>query len=200
MTETVPDGIWPPHEVFYIESILHSTAAALRAADEVREALDAGRRCDPSSQEWQECALTIVNSVQALIAHAAAVSRYFWPVRDKEPHLSRASRLKGSLGVAESSPLRSRDLRNHLEHLDERLDEFCRRLTAGVILPTYVGPKGSEPEVPTYVFRAYYTDVGVFEILGQRFEVQPVLDAIHALHNRLVYCTEHGGRLRNPNA
>jgi len=195
MTHGVPDGIWPPHEAFYIESLLHSTASALRAADEVREALEAGSRCAPSSPEWQECALSIVNGVQALVAQAAAISRYFWPARSKEPHLSRAARLRTSLGVVESSPLRSRDLRNHLEHLDEKLDEFCGRLTAGVILPTYVGPQGPDPEVPTYVFRAYYTDVGVFEILGKRFEIQPVLDEIHALHNRLVHCAEHGGRL-----
>jgi hypothetical protein len=180
--------------------MLHSTAAALRAADEVRVALDAGSKCAPSSPEWQECALTIVNGVQALVAHAAAVSRYFWPARNKEPHLSRAARLKTTLGVAESSPLRSRDLRNHLEHLDERLDEFCIRLTAGVILPTYVGPQEPEPEVPTYVFRAYYTDVGIFEILGQRFKVQPVLDEIQAIHNRLVHCADHGGRFRNVDA
>lgn len=200
MSDRLPGGIWPPHEVFYIESLLHSTAAALRAAAEVREALEVGSKCAPSSPEWQECALTIVNGVQAVVAQAAAVSRYFWPARNKEPHLSRAVRLKSCLGIAESSPLRSRELRNHLEHLDERLDEFCSRLTAGVILPTYVGPQGPEPEVPTYVFRAYYTDVGVFEILGQRFPVQPVLDEIHAIHDRLVHCAEHGGRLRNADA
>ena len=195
MTNVVPDGIWPPHEVFYIESMLHSTASALRAADEVREALDAGSRCAPSSVEWQECAFTIVNGVQALVAHAAAISRYFWPARGKEPHLSRAARLRTSLGVAESSALRSRDLRNHLEHLDEKLDQFCGRLAAGVISPIYVGPLRPDPEVPTYLFRAYYTDVGVFEILGKRFEIQPVLDEIRALHNRLVHSAEHGGRL-----
>ena len=142
MMNVVPDGIWPPHEVFYIESMLHSTASALRAADEVREALDAGSRCASSSAEWQKCAVTIVNGVQALVAHAAAISRYVWPARGKEPHLSRAARLRISLGVAESSPLRSRDLRNHIEHFDEKLDQFCGRLTAGVILPTYVGPLG----------------------------------------------------------
>lgn len=200
MTNMIPGGIWPPHEAFYIESMLHSTQAALRAAEEVRGALNAGSKCAPSSPEWHEYAFTIINGVQALIAHVAAVSRYFWPARNKEPHLSRAARLKTSLGVTESSPLRNRDLRNHLEHLDERLDEFCIRLTAGVILPTYVGPQGREVEAPTYLFCAYYTDVGIFEIFGQRFKVQEVLDEIRAVHDRLMHYAEHGGRLCNVEA
>ena len=195
MSNNLADGIWPPHEVFYIESLLYSTGLALRAADEVRAALDLGHECDPSSPEWQECAFTIISSVQTLVVQAGAVSRYFWPARAREPHLSRARRLKTSLDVTEDSPLKSRHLRNRLEHLDEQLDDFCKRLIAGVILPTYVGPLRTESEVSTHLFRAYYTDVGVFEILGHRFEIQPLLDELRFLHNRLVLCAENGGRL-----
>jgi len=195
MTDTIPDGIWPPHEAFYLESMLHCTTTALRAADDVRRALETGSEHTSSSAEWQECALTIVDGVQALVAQSAAVSRYFWPARTKEPHLSRAARLRSGLDVTDDSPLRNRELRNLLEHFDEELDRFCRYLLAGVILPTYVGPMPIEPEIPTHLFRAYYTDVGVFEILGQRFEVQPVVDALHDIHNRLLQCAQTGGRI-----
>lgn len=54
---------------------------------------------------------------------------------------------------------------------------------------------GSDSGVPTFLFRAYYTDVGVFEILGYRCHVQPVLDEIHSLHERLLRCAEGGGRI-----
>src|SRR5207244_3057427 len=129
---------------------------------------------------------------------AAALSRYLWPSRSREPHVSRAQALRTGLGVADGSCLRNRDLRNHLEHFDERLDEFCQTLIAGVILPTYVGPLDSEPEVPAFLFRAYYTDVGVFEVLGKRFEMSPILDEIHVLHDRLMECATNGSRLRPP--
>ena len=195
MTDTIPDGIWPPHEAFYLESMLQCTTAALRAADDVRHALNTGSEHAPSSAEWQECALTIVDGVQALVGQAAAISRYFWPARPKESHLSRAERLRAGLGVCNDSPLRNRELRNLLEHFDERLDEFCRRLLAGAILPTYVGPMHVEPEVPTHFFRAYYTDIGVFEILGERFEIQPFVDELHAVHGRLLQCAQAGGRI-----
>lgn len=124
------------------------------AADEVRAALDVGHECDPCSQQWQDCAFTVISGVQALVTQAGSVSRYFWPARAKEPHLSRAQRLKTSLELTEDSPLKSRHLRNRLEHLDEQLDDFCGRLTAGVILPTYVGPLDAESGVPS-TGRAY---------------------------------------------
>lgn len=189
------DGIWPPYEAFYIESLLHSTGIALRSADEVQSALVAGREYAPSSQEWQDCAFTIISGVQTVVVQAASVSRFFWPARVGEVHLSRAQRLKTALEMSEESPLRSRDLRNRLEHLDELLDDFCGQLTAGVILPTYVGPIGEESGVPTHLFRAYYTDVGVFEILGHRFEVQPILNELRFLHSRLLRCVANGVRL-----
>jgi hypothetical protein len=195
MIDAIPDGIWPPHEVFYLESVLHCTSAALRAAEEVRDALETGSKCSPSSREWHDCALTIVNGVQTVAAQGAAISRYFWPARAKEPHLSRAARLRTGLGILENSPLRDRELRNRLEHFDENLDEFCQQLVAGVIVPTYVGPLDAESEVPTHLFRAYYTDVAVMEILGHRFQVQPVLDEIQMLHERLLRCAEAGGRI-----
>lgn len=195
MSEQPTPGIWPPHEAFYIEAMLFCTTEALRAVNEVRFALEHGSECSPDSSEWQEHAQTIVNGVQNIALQAAALSRYLWPARSKEPHLMRAQRLREGLGVADDSCLRNRELRNSLEHFDERLDEFCQTLVAGRILLTYVGPLGDEPEVPTYLFRAYYTDVGVFEVLGKRFEVIPILDEILQLHDRLCACASDGGRI-----
>lgn len=198
MTDTVVDGIWPPYEAFYLEGMLFCTEAGLRAADDVRAALDIGAQHLPASSEWQEAALVIVNGVQTLAINAAAISRYLWPAGKDAARLARGRRLREGLRVAEDSPLKNRDLRNHLEHFDERLDAFCGTLLAGHILPAYVGPIPPTPEVPTYLFRGYYTDVGVFEILGKRFETQPILDALQDLHASLVECSSNGRRLHRP--
>jgi hypothetical protein len=200
MAEPTNTGIWPPHEVFYIESLLHSTGVALRAGADVRAALQEGSRFEPSSGEWQQHAFDILSGVQNIVLQGASISRYFWPTRSKEPHLSRAERLRTSLGVRDDCVLKNRALRNRLEHLDEHLDVFCGGLVAGVVLPSYVGPSAPEPDVPTYLFRAYYTDIGVFEILGDRFAVQPIYDEIDRLHDRLVECVQSGGRLPSPGA
>jgi hypothetical protein len=66
---------------------------------------------------------------------------------------------------------------------------------AGVILPTYVGPLGEQQEVPTHFFRAYYTDIGVFEILGERFEMAPILEEVDELHDRLLTASCNGSRI-----
>ena len=153
MEDDLPEGIWPPHEAFYIEGMLFCTSSALRAAEDVHAALERSAEHAPSASVWQENARIILDGVQTLALQAAALSRYLWPARSKKLHLLRAARLRSGLAIAEDSCLSNRDLRNALEHFDERLDEFCRTLVAGVILPTYVGPLGEQHEVPTHLFR-----------------------------------------------
>lgn len=195
MNDNSKAGIWPPYEAFYIEAMLFSTTAALEAASRVQSALELGSPHPPASNEWQESALAIVNGVQTIAGQAGAISRYLWPSSKKQPHLLRGERLRVGLAVRDDSSLRNRELRNCLEHFDERLDEFCQTLVAGRILASYVGPLGSEPEIPTNLFRAYYTDVGVFEVLGRRFEMTPILDEVRELHDRLSECSANSGRI-----
>jgi len=195
MQDDLPEGIWPPHEAFYIEGMLFCTISALGAAEDVHAALERSAEHAQSSSVWQESAIIILNGVQTLALQAAALSRYLWPARTKKLHLLRAARLRSGLGISEDSCLSNRGLRNALEHFDERLDEFCRTLVAGVILPTYVGSPGEQQEVPTHFFRAYYTDIGVFEILGERFEMAPILEEVEELHDRLLAAACNGSRI-----
>ena len=198
MRDTLPEGIWPPHEVFYIEGMLFCTSSALRAAEDVHATLESIAEHALSASVWQESAKIILDGVQTLALQAAALSRYLWPARTKKLHLLRAARLRSGLGISEDSCLSNRELRNALEHFDERLDEFCRTLVSGVILPTYVGPLGEQHEVPRHLFRAYYTDIGVFEVLGERFEMAPILQEVEELHERLLAAACNGSRIPYP--
>lgn len=198
MQDTLPEGIWPPHEAFYIEGMLFCTSSALRAAEDVHATLESIAEHAPSASVWQENAKIILDGVQALALQAAALSRYLWPARTKKLHLLRAARLRSGLGISEDSCLSNRELRNALEHFDERLDEFCLALVSGVILPTYVGPLGEQHEVPRHLFRAYYTDIGVFEVLGERFEMAPILQEVEELHERLLAAARNGSRIPYP--
>jgi hypothetical protein len=62
----------------------------------------------------------LLHNLQNLVIQGAALSRYFWPARPG--HDSRAAFLRQSLAVAEDSPLKNRDLRNEIEHFDEKLE------------------------------------------------------------------------------
>jgi hypothetical protein len=172
--------------------MLFCTTTALEAADGVDAALQRGSKYVAETADWQQSARAIIDGVQAIALQAAALSRYLWPARNKGIHASRAKRLRTGLGIRDDSCLRNGGLRNALEHLDERLDKWCQTVVAGRILPTYVGPLDGDLEVPTHFFRAYYTNEGVFEVLGERFEMKPILEEVEALHARLEECGRRG--------
>jgi hypothetical protein len=62
--------------------------------------------------------------------------------------------------------------------------------------PKYVGCLLEEEGVPTHIFRAYYTNVGVFEMLGNRCEIVPLAEEIIRIHDALIVGDKNGGRLR----
>lgn len=125
-----------------------------------------------------------MDDVQNIVLQAAALSRYFWPVR--KAHEWRGADLRARFNVAEDSPLKSRNLRNELEHFDERLDEYLENGIVGHIIPQYFGPEPEAQQVPLHLFRAYYFNVGIFHLLGTRYEVVPIAREVHRIHGRIV--------------
>lgn len=195
MTDELKFDIWPPYEAFYIEAMLFSTKTAIAAVQTANYSLDrANEWFGDSDAHGPNCDL-ILDNIQVLISCGAALSRYFWPSRRTSPHKERARRLRESLGVTAASPLKSRDIRNMIEHFDERLDEFLRNAVAGRFIPAYIGNRPEDPEVPTYFFRAYYTEPAIFEVLGERFEIKPIFEEIQRLHSVLTNCSKNGSVL-----
>lgn len=129
----------------------------------------------------------LLNELQNFILQAAAISRYFWPV--KKTHDWRGSDLRRRLDVSDESPLRSRDLRNELEHFDERLDVYLENGIVGNIIPQYVGPEPEKQQVPLHIFRAYYFDKGIFYLLGKKHKIIPLAREVHRIHGRLIGST-----------
>lgn len=169
-----------------------SAFASLEALDDVITALDEDTSGDPLERIDQH---SLIDELQNLILQAAALSRYFWPVR--AGHEARAAHLRAALGVGEDSPLRNRDLRNEIEHFDEKLDAYLADGITGHILPAYVGALSPSDGVPTHMFKAYYLDAGVFEMLGNRYDIKPIAEEIQRLHG-LLLTFRTDGRLRIP--
>lgn len=197
MNAPVQYGILPFYEAFYIDSMLLNTQSAIVSWERVSECL---RIIDSEVTENTQidCASDeILDSLQNLIARAAALSRYFWPARDgkRQEHKRRADQLCRAFAVTDESPLKDRELRNCMEHYDERLDHYISKLIIGHIIPSYVGPAPGQTEVPQHVFRAYFVDVGTFAILGTHYQIQPIVDEISRLHSILLQCNTEGCRL-----
>jgi len=188
-------AIWPPYEVFYIHSMLFCTKSAVTSIERICDALE------KISKDTSEAPLAnldsedILNNFQNIVVQGAALSRYFWPVR--KGHENRAKFLRETLCVDDNNPLKSRDLRNEIEHFDEKLDYYLsNKIIVGNIFPQYVGPLPKNNGVSIHIFRAYYVDVGLFEMLGKRYEMEPISDEIYRLHDMLNVCAENGGRLQ----
>jgi len=122
----------------------------------------------------------VLDELQNIIVQGAAVSRYFWP--SDKGHEARGRELRQKFQVTEESPLKSRDLRNMIEHFDEKLDHYLAKGIVGHIIPHYFGPEGRSSGVPEHFFRAYFINIGVFEILGKRYEIEPIAKELWRLH------------------
>lgn len=165
-------AIHPPYRAFYELSIgfcVNSATRSIEALAQLMQEVEAQRTWKVLGDADPEA---VLDEIQNIIVQGAAVSRYFWPVRDK--CAARGEELRRFYGVTERSPLRSRDLRNAIEHFDERLDEYLSRVIVGNIYPHYIGPEFDGEGVPQHFFRAYFVDSGVFQLLEHRFEVDPL--------------------------
>ena len=180
-------GIQPAHLAFYSQAIRFNVESAMVSieflASFAHMTNEAKGEYEISGQLQDE----VLDNLQNLFIHAGALSRYFWPSKPgkHDLHKHRAETLKQQFNLTDASPLKNRKLRNQLEHFDENLDKYLwDKPVVGYVLPAYVGGEIESGGVPTHLFRAFYLDIGVYETLGIRYEVQPIVDEIYFLYQR----------------
>lgn len=177
------EGIQPPHLAFYGQAIRFNLESAIASVQFLMECLEATNTAeDPHS-------LTdpILDSVQNILIHTASLSKYFWPISKgiNKIHKKRAQNLRKTFNIKDDSAIRNKELRNHLEHLDENLDNYLwSKPIVGNIYPAYIGPEMRRDEVPYHFFRAFFTDSGIFESLGLRLDIQPIIDELYEIYRR----------------
>lgn len=191
---SVPRYIWPSYQAFYIQSMLFNTTAALRSVVMVNSLLATVMENSPDDPCEALPSSRFLGEIQNFIVHAAAISRYFWPVR--EGHEWRGAQLRNVFSIADDSPLRSRDLRNAIEHFDEKLDRYLEEGIVGQIIPEYIGPF-EEPSASIHLFRAFYVDRAIFQLLDKRFEINPIVAEISNLHQFLQHMDRSGETFNN---
>jgi putative component of toxin-antitoxin plasmid stabilization module len=179
--------------VFYIHSMLFNSRSAVASIKHVRaifEAISEGTAGPKGGEKEMD---EILNALQNLVVNGAALSRFLWPSRKE--HEWRGSQIRRALKIEDTNPLRSRHLRNDIEHMDERIDKYLENGFVGDMQPQYVGVTESH-EVPSHYFRAYFVDTGMFQMLENRYEVPPLAEEIIELHEKLLSCDKNGERLR----
>lgn len=186
--------IWPPYEAFYIQSMLFNSMSAMRSIARLEATFKDLPEHATDDDVQRLPAKRILDELQNMVLQAAALSRYFWPVR--RAHEARGKLLRETFALEDSSPLYDRKLRNALEHFDERLDRYVASGIVGCIFPEYVGRKPADDGVPGHFFRAYFVDAGAFRLLDEDFEMQPLADELIFVHSHLTDLDRNGGRLR----
>ena len=100
--------IWPPYEIFYIESLLTKTKTII--AD--YEHLD---RVTKDQGLFEQNPLILIDLAENIVNQAAAISRYLFPSRQNGPknkiHKLRGEKLRESLEVNDDNILTNRNVR-----------------------------------------------------------------------------------------
>ena len=175
------EGIQPPHLAFYTQAIRFNLVSAISSAQFLVGCLKEAN----TLEEPGVLNDAILDSIQNILLHAASVSKYFWPINKgiHKVHKLRAQYLRRLFKVKDDSAFQNKELRNHLEHLDENLDKYLwSKPVVGNVFPAYVGPEMPRNQVPYHFFRAFFTESGTFESLGVRLELQPLIDELYEIY------------------
>ncbi|MBL0402351.1 hypothetical protein JKG68_00035 [Microvirga aerilata] len=170
-------GILPQYEAFYIHSVMYAADCSANAFERYKIAV-----------EEYESPTIIVAIVQEALTHAAALSRFFWPILSKKGDPLREARgaaLRGAFGLDERCPLYSRSLRNAIEHYDERLDSFLLVDRVGSFFPTpLVNTHKLADDVIRHIFKMVDPDEEIFVLFGEKYELSPIRDAVFDVYEK----------------
>jgi hypothetical protein len=118
--------------------------------------------------------------------HVGAASRILWPPVPREKEKAARARARGLhlrtvLGIPDDHALKKRTLRDHIEHLDERIDDWAHGSKNHNIVDFTFGPPGvvGGGGVGTGdVFRQYDPATTVFIFRGESFHVQTLAGGV----------------------
>jgi hypothetical protein len=166
--------------------------------EQIRSARRALRRLKRASLEGNTEA--VYDDVADFCGHAALVSKILHPPENKERPQStnRGEYLRRVLNIEASEPALDRNLRNHLEHVDERLEDWIGKNKSGIyidkgLIPISVLGQG----VPHVRFLALNT--GIYSFLDEQFDLTAIMasldrifDAAMTRQNALVEVPSQG--------
>ncbi|MFA4743669.1 hypothetical protein, partial [Vibrio vulnificus] len=187
--------IYPTNEAFYIECLYGHTNSALDSVYKVGEWIRLVVENDEKAHELAPEEL--FQELQNIVQQAASISKYFWSIRKgtKGVHKKRSRKLRQSLRISEDSALKSRELRDHLEHFDEKLDCYLTQNHVGQFIPLDIAAEPPKSDVPLHIFRGFYINPRIFVLLGNRYELTPIVAELEFVHTQLSNCIKNGYRL-----
>lgn len=105
--------IFSVHRNIFVDEVLVQVNLALGAQVELRRLV-----ANPATGRRRGCWAHI----QSLLAHAAVISKFMRPATKSEFSHARATMLKTALGVKKESIIFRKSAKNHVEHLNNGID------------------------------------------------------------------------------
>lgn len=129
----------------------------------------------------------------AFVHRAASASRILWPPggfnkKSVERSKRRGDHLRSSLNIEDTHPIKSRRLRDHFEHFDERLDEWAEKSKHRNMVTRFIGPRsaiGGTGIEESDVIIQYDPSSKIFSFRGQDFDIQALATGISDLNQRI---------------
>ena len=192
-------GIFPPHEAFYLQSIIY-------AADRSNEAFNSFAISVKSGAPDE----SIVAFVQEGLTHAGSLSRFFWPSKARQGRKlgrtlgqlrdARAEKLRAAFQLSDESPLKDRGIRDALEHFDERLDEYLLSLMGGHIFPRpIVGSISAMNDPAAKFFKMVDPETLCFVLFGKEHRFGNLRDEVFKVLESALRMDVEGSRLAGGN-
>jgi len=168
-------ALFGPYVDFYIQSIKTICELAFLSLDTANEEL---LRYDNSEKEDINTNL-IINHMQNIIMQAGNLSKFFWPANTKKVYQDRGTDLRAIFKIDDTSVLKNRNLRNSIEHYDERIDDYLAEDRSGYFFPNYVGDDPNDTEKLGHFFRAYFINTQKIIILNEEYYMPPLIDELN---------------------
>lgn len=152
---------FPPFAIAFYETVIDEhLELAVTAFSMFREIADEGQDATKAS--------ICLNSA---LSNCASIARYFDPSRKHAFTPVRSKLLREIYKIDETSVLLDRNLRNFVEHLDERIDVWLESDPVGPIIPSTIFAHHSiVDEGFGHVFRVIDYENDIYVGLGSKFE------------------------------
>jgi hypothetical protein len=126
------------------------------------------------------------------LQHSSAVSRLLWPPgstnrANKKRAKRRGAHLRQALKVDDGHVLRNRTLRDHFEHLDERLDDWAETSPNKNIVDNMIGPRaaiGGDAIKDQDIIRMFDPTTKLIVFRGERFDIQGLVNGLTEVQSK----------------
>jgi hypothetical protein len=169
-------------ESVYLIEILAQCRNALRAERAMQRAARALTAGKVKGDAARRRIGALFDDAADFLSHAANVSKLLSPSTRADHCVARGRHLRTVLNLTQQHALADRTLRNHLEHYDERIDDWAAKdpqhLADGIIGPAVQGVPDSN------TMRRYDPATGSFVFRGQAFDLNAIGAGLRDLTNR----------------